>query len=155
VLPNGPHAVQQAFFGFVHDKQCLTRLAMYMQTFLKAICMTTTSKTTGLLSAAVIAAALFGSSVSATAADGTAMSPSAAASKAEGAVSDSWITTKVKSEILANSVSKAFKVGVKTKHGAVALHGKLPNQDAIDLVKMIAEKVKGVKSVDTSALVIA
>ena len=77
-----------------------------------------------------------------------------AANKAEAAVSDSWITTKVKSEILANSVSKAFKVSVKTKHGAVALKGKLPTQDAVDLVKMIAEKVKGVQSVDTSGLTI-
>ena len=70
-------------------------------------------------------------------------------------MSDSWITTKVKSEILANSVSKAFKVHVKTKHGVVTLKGKLPNQDAVDLVKMIAEKVKGVQSVDATGLLVA
>ncbi len=81
--------------------------------------------------------------------------PEVAANKAEVAVSDSWITTKVKSEILANSVSKAFKVGVTTKHGVVSLDGKLPTKDAVDLVKMIAEKVKGVKSVDASRLTIA
>ncbi len=75
--------------------------------------------------------------------------------KVEKAVSDSWITTKVKSEILANSVTKAFKVSVKTLHGAVKLNGKLPNQEAIDQVKQIAEKVKGVNSVDTSKLVVA
>lgn len=72
----------------------------------------------------------------------------------EAAVSDSWITAKVKSEILANSVSKGFKVGVKTTHGAVSLSGKLPNEDAIDLVKVIAKNVKGVKSVNAEALVI-
>jgi hyperosmotically inducible protein len=88
------------------------------------------------------------------ASDKAASAPVNAASKAERAVSDSWITTKVKSEILANSVSKAFNVSVKTKHGVVLLKGKLPSQDAIDLVKMIAEKVKGVKSVDVSGLVI-
>ena len=88
------------------------------------------------------------------ASDDAAIAPSNAVSKAERAVSDSWITTKVKPEILANSVSKAFKVGVKTKRGVVSLKGKLPSQDAIDLVKMIAEKVKGVKSVDVSGLVI-
>ena len=98
--------------------------------------------------------ALLGSSVASSAAEDTPMVPNGAVNKAERAVTDSWITTKVKSEILANSVSKAFKVRVKTKQGAVALDGKLPNQDAIDLVKTIAEKVKGVKSVDTSALVI-
>jgi hyperosmotically inducible periplasmic protein len=75
--------------------------------------------------------------------------------KTESVMSDTWITTKVKSEILANSMSKAFKVGVTTTHGVVLLSGKLPNQDAIDLVKMTAEKVKGVKSVDVSGLSIA
>ena len=72
--------------------------------------------------------------------------------KTERVASDSWITTKVKSEILANSVSKGFKVSVKTMQGNVHLTGKLPTQDAVDVVKMTAEKVKGVKSVDTSGL---
>jgi hyperosmotically inducible protein len=69
--------------------------------------------------------------------------------------SDSWITTKVKSEILADSVSKGFEVDVKTIHGVVVLKGSLANKDAIEHVKDIAEKVKGVKSVDTSALIVA
>ena len=76
----------------------------------------------------------------------------AATAETERLVSDSWITTKVKSEILAHSVSKSFKVSVKTKRGVVALKGKLATQDSIDLVKALAEKVKGVKSVDTSGL---
>lgn len=104
--------------------------------------------------ALVVAALVLGMNVSQAASDNAAVTPSNAASKAERAVSDSWITTKVKAEILANSVSKAFKVSVKTKRGMVSLKGKLPSQDAIDLVKMIAEKVKGVKSVDVSGLVI-
>lgn len=83
---------------------------------------------------------------------GASTSASTEVKKAERAVSDSWITTKVKSEIAANSISKAFKVSVKTKKGNVTLSGKLPNQDAIDLVKMIAEKVKGVNSVNASGL---
>lgn len=73
-------------------------------------------------------------------------------SKVEKAVSDSWITTKVKSEILANSASKAFKVSVTTKAGVVSLKGKLPTQDAVDLVQKIAEGVKGVRSVNVSGL---
>lgn len=75
--------------------------------------------------------------------------------KAKRAVSDSWITTKVKSEILADSVSKGFNVSVETIHGVVVLKGALANQDAIDHVKDIAAKVDGVKSVDTSALSVA
>jgi len=104
--------------------------------------------------ALIVSGLVLGSNMAMAASDGAASAPAKAASSAERVVSDSWITTKVKSEILANSVSKAFKVSVKTKRGAVVLTGKLPSQDAIDLVKMIAEKVKGVKSVDVSGLVI-
>jgi hyperosmotically inducible protein len=75
--------------------------------------------------------------------------------KTKRVASDSWITTKVKSEILADSISKGFKVSVKTSHGVVVLKGTLPNQDAIDHVKDIAQKVEGVKSVDTDALTVA
>lgn len=66
--------------------------------------------------------------------------------------SDSWITTKVKSTIYADSLSQGYEVSVKTLDGVVALTGTLENQAAIDHVKDIAAKVKGVKSVDTSAL---
>jgi hyperosmotically inducible protein len=66
--------------------------------------------------------------------------------------SDSWITTKVKSEITADSISKGFDVHVKTLHGVVMLRGTLPNKDAIDHVKDIAQKVEHVKSVDTTEL---
>ncbi len=75
--------------------------------------------------------------------------------KTKRAVSDSWITTKVKSEILADSISKGFDVNVKTTRGVVVLKGTLANEDAIDHVKDVAAKVDGVKSVDTSALTVA
>ncbi len=68
------------------------------------------------------------------------------------AITDSVITAKVKSELLADSVSKGFEVSVTTKHGVVMLSGNLANPDAIDHVKDIAGKVDGVKSVDTSHL---
>lgn len=66
--------------------------------------------------------------------------------------SDSWITAKVKSELLADDLSKGFEVGVTTLDGVVVLTGNLANLDAIDHVKGIAGSVEGVKSVDTSAL---
>lgn len=75
--------------------------------------------------------------------------------KSKRVVSDSWITTKVKSEILADSMSKGFDVSVKTTHGVVVLSGALASKDAIDHVKDITGKVHGVKSVDTSAITIA
>lgn len=74
------------------------------------------------------------------------------AAKTEREGSDSWITTKVKSEILADSVSKGFEVSVKTTGGVVILTGTLANNDAVAHVKDLAEKVKGVKSVDTTHL---
>ncbi len=67
-------------------------------------------------------------------------------------MSDGWITTKVKSEILADSASKGYTVHVKTTQGAVVLKGKLANEEAIAKIKAIAEKVEGVRQVDTTAL---
>jgi hyperosmotically inducible protein len=73
---------------------------------------------------------------------------------AKQGVSDDWITTKVKSDLLANSLTKGLDVKVVTTDGVVVLSGKLANQDAIDHVKDVTEKVDGVKSVDTSGLII-
>ncbi|HET9112394.1 MAG TPA: BON domain-containing protein [Burkholderiales bacterium] len=70
----------------------------------------------------------------------------------EREASDAWITTKVKSDILANSLTKGFDVNVDTRHGVVYLKGHLANQTAVDHVKRIAESVHGVKSVDASGL---
>jgi hyperosmotically inducible protein len=75
-----------------------------------------------------------------------------AIAKTERVGSDSWITTKVKSEILADSVSKGFDVHVKTLRGVVMLRGSLPTADAVAHVKDIAASVEHVKSVDTSEL---
>ena len=58
----------------------------------------------------------------------------------------------MKSQILADSLSKGFDVNVETMHGVVVLTGSLASQEAINHVKNIAEKVKGVKSVDASGL---
>jgi hyperosmotically inducible protein len=74
------------------------------------------------------------------------------ADKAKREVSDTWITTKVKSAILADSVTKGFDVNVDTSKGVVVLKGHLANEDAVDHVKDIAAKIKGVKSVDTAGI---
>lgn len=75
--------------------------------------------------------------------------------KTKRVVADSWITTKVKSEILADSLTKGFDVNVETRHGVVILKGKLANQAAVDHVKLMAQNVDGVKSVDASGLKVA
>ena len=80
---------------------------------------------------------------------------SAAVTTTERAVSDSWITTKVKSEIAASNLAQGMAVSVSTRRGVVTLKGKLANADAVDKVKLIATGVNGVKSVSASRLVVA
>lgn len=67
-------------------------------------------------------------------------------------VADSWITTRVNADLLADGISKGFEVNVATMNGVVFLSGTLASEDAIDHARDIAAKVEGVKSVDTSAL---
>jgi len=73
----------------------------------------------------------------------------------EFAASDGQITIDVKSELAGDSLSKDVNIGVTTTHGVVVLTGSLASQDAIDHVKDVAGRVKDVKSVDTSALILA
>lgn len=77
-----------------------------------------------------------------------------AAKKTERVVSDSWITTKVKSALLADSVTKGFKISVKTVSHVVFLSGAVDAQASIDQASDVAKKIEGVSSVDTSALVV-
>jgi hyperosmotically inducible protein len=77
-----------------------------------------------------------------------------AAKKTERVVSDSWITTKVKSTLLADSVTKGFKIGVKTVNHVVALTGTVDSQASIDHANDLAKGIEGVTSVDTSGLVV-
>ncbi len=70
------------------------------------------------------------------------------------AVSDSWITTKVKALLLADSEAKGFDVSVETMNGVVILRGALRDQAAVDHAKQIAASVEGVKNVNTTALTV-
>lgn len=67
-------------------------------------------------------------------------------------VSDSWITTKVKSVLLADSLTKGFKISVKTFNHSVILSGSVDSQDTIDHAFQLASKVEGVAMVDTTNL---
>jgi len=65
-----------------------------------------------------------------------------------GAVaSDSWITTKVKSELVADKQVEARHIHVKTVDGVVTLDGTAASQDEADRAVKDAEGVKGVKQV--------
>jgi len=68
------------------------------------------------------------------------------------AVSDAWITTKVKSELAATKGVKSMDVTVKTVDGVVTLTGVLPTETAVNKAIAAAKSVKGVKDVDASGL---
>jgi hyperosmotically inducible protein len=85
-------------------------------------------------------------------ADTVATKTDRAAKKTKKFASDSWITTKVKSKLLADSLTKGLDISVKTKHGVVELSGTVASNDVVDHVDALAKNVKGVKSVDTSGL---
>lgn len=72
--------------------------------------------------------------------------------ESEQPAGDTWITTKVKSELLADSAVKGTDINVSTVNGVVTLAGVLDNQPAIDKAIMITKGIKGVTDVDTRAL---
>ena len=72
--------------------------------------------------------------------------------KSDQPVTDTWITTKVKSELATTDGVKSTDISVTTKDGIVALVGVLPTQAAVDKAVTATEAVKGVKSVDSSGL---
>jgi osmotically-inducible protein OsmY len=68
-------------------------------------------------------------------------------------VDDSVITTKIKSELAADELLKAFQVSVETRKGIVELSGFVDSQKAKDKAGQIARGVGGVKSVKNALIV--
>ena len=62
-------------------------------------------------------------------------------------ISDTWITTKVKSMLAKDSVVKATEVNVETFKGNVQLTGFVTSRAAMNQAVLIAENIEGVKSV--------
>ena len=63
-------------------------------------------------------------------------------------VDDSWITSKVKSEMVANKTVHAHNINVNTTRGVVTLTGTAATWDESNKAAEIANSVKGVKSVE-------
>jgi len=70
-------------------------------------------------------------------------------------VSDAWITTKVKADLLASKDVSGLDIKVETTNGVVKLSGNVKNQVQADKAQAVAHKIDGVKSVDASAVVVA
>ncbi|WP_349570505.1 BON domain-containing protein [Azotobacter salinestris] len=75
--------------------------------------------------------------------------------KAEDAVSDTWITSKVKSTFLADSDLDGMDIKVETNQGVVSLSGTVSSQAEKDLAIQKAMSIKGVKDVSADALMVA
>ncbi|MFN3880927.1 MAG: BON domain-containing protein [Nitrincola lacisaponensis] len=68
------------------------------------------------------------------------------------AISDSWITTKVKSTYLMSSNIHSRDISVSTTEGVVTLSGNIHSRQEHDLAIELAQGIKGVKSVSANEL---
>lgn len=69
------------------------------------------------------------------------------------AVSDAWITTKVKADLVATSDVPGTAIDVDTKDGVVTLTGTVGTQAEADKAQSVASLIKGVKRVDSQLTV--
>jgi hyperosmotically inducible protein len=63
-------------------------------------------------------------------------------------VSDAWITSKVKSALLANPQVSGLDIQVETYKGIVQLSGFVATQDQADEAEDLARSIQGVKGVE-------
>ncbi len=69
---------------------------------------------------------------------------------AKDAIADTAITTKVKTELMAEPALKSLDVHVETNNGTVMLSGFVPSQAEVDKAVDVARNVKGVNKVQSS-----
>jgi hyperosmotically inducible periplasmic protein len=73
--------------------------------------------------------------------------------EAKRVASDSWITTKAKTELLAQEKLKSLKISVETFKGEVMLSGFVKSEDLKVEAEKIVSKIEGVKSVANKIVV--
>ena len=76
------------------------------------------------------------------------------ASASEQPVTDGWITTKVKADLLVTEETKGLDINVTTTNGVVTLSGKLDNAMQVEKAVIVARSIKGVVSVDATTLTV-
>ena len=74
------------------------------------------------------------------------------AAESDQPVTDTWITTKVKSTLATTDGVKSMDIDVKTVDGMVTLTGVLDSQISVKKAVAAAQSIKGVKKVDHSNL---
>ena len=78
--------------------------------------------------------------------------PMASDTKSEQPGTDTWITTKVKTELMATKGIPSTDISVTTTNGNVTLSGVLETKAQVQKAIAVAQAVKGVHKVDSSAL---
>ncbi len=69
-------------------------------------------------------------------------------------VKDTWITSKVKTNLATLRDIDATDIGVETNNGVVTLTGEVDSPDKRDRVVSAVRQIEGVKDVDTSMLTV-
>ena len=67
-------------------------------------------------------------------------------------VDDTWITTKVKADLLTTSDVSGLELNVETVEGVVSLTGDVDTQAEADRAVAVAKGIKGVTRVDSSGI---
>ncbi|MBC3973819.1 BON domain-containing protein [Xanthomonas translucens] len=70
-------------------------------------------------------------------------------------VTDTWITTKVKADLLATKDVSGTDIKVETLNGTVKLSGAVENKMQRDKAVSVAKMIDGVKKVDSTGLKVA
>ncbi|MFA5677814.1 MAG: BON domain-containing protein [Pseudomonas sp.] len=83
---------------------------------------------------------------------GTADRAKARVDDAGNAISDAWITSKVKSSFLFNSNLDGLDISVDTKDGQVTLSGQVASETEKSLAVETAENIRGVRDVNANSL---
>ncbi|MGH8054666.1 MAG: BON domain-containing protein [Stenotrophomonas sp.] len=68
--------------------------------------------------------------------------------------SDTWITTKVKADLLATKDVPGMELKVETVNGVVSLSGHVRTQVEADRAVAVARKIEGVARVDSSGITV-
>ncbi|MBV2181361.1 MAG: BON domain-containing protein [Castellaniella sp.] len=71
---------------------------------------------------------------------------------ASEAVSDAWITTKIKTDLAATKNLKSGDISVETNNGVATLTGTVPSEIEVKKAVATAKSVKGVQKVDAAGL---
>ena len=99
-----------------------------------------------------LSAIAFGLALACGSASGALAATDTSAKSSQQPVTDTWITTKVKTELATTEGIKSGDISVTTKNGLVTLSGEVNSKAQLQKAIAVAKAVKGVHDVDASAL---